>query len=168
VSDFDPVAFDQFEEAGWGRQRRRKPSACSPPDGRAAYTVWNEPSRSRWIGVVLEAFAATGAPSPPDLSAGPPIFGFADEPEFSRLLTDAGLTDVEVETIEFPLMLESPDELWTGLVDCTVRTRPLLIGQPPELQREIRTNFDRLIEDYRTDTGFEVPVSVKLASGRKS
>jgi ubiquinone/menaquinone biosynthesis C-methylase UbiE len=26
------------------------------PDGRAAYTVWNEPSRSRWIGVVLEAF----------------------------------------------------------------------------------------------------------------
>jgi hypothetical protein len=82
-------------------------------------------------------------------------------------LTDAGLTDVEVETIEFPLVLESPDELWTGLVACTVRIRPLLIGQPPELQHEMRTNFDRLLADYRTDTGFEVPVSVKLASGRK-
>jgi SAM-dependent methyltransferase len=137
------------------------------PGGRAAYTVWNEPSRSRWIGVVLEAFAATGAPSPPDVPPGPPIFRFADEGELARLLTDAGLTDVEIETVEFPLELESTDELWNGLVDCTVRIRPLLLGQPVDLQREIRMNFDRLLEDYRTDEGFEVPVSVKLASGRK-
>ena len=36
------------------------------------------------------------------------------------------------------------------------------------MQREIRNHFDGLIEEYRTDEGFEVPVAVKLASGREA
>jgi hypothetical protein len=75
--------------------------------------------------------------------------------------------DVAVETVEFPLRLASADELWTGLVDGTVRVRPMIVGQSAEMQRAIRTHFDELLEDYRTDDGFDVPVSVKLASGRK-
>jgi SAM-dependent methyltransferase len=136
-------------------------------DGRAAFSVWNEPSRSRWLGVILEAFAATGAPSPPDVPPGPPIFRFADESEFSRLLTNAGLADVAVKTVEFPLELESVDELWNGLVAGTVRLRPLVVGQSPEVIHAIRTNFDELLEEYRAERGFDVPVSVKIASGRK-
>ncbi len=137
------------------------------PDGRAAWSVWDEPSRGRWLGVVFDAFAAAGAQPPTDVPPGPPIFRFADESEFKRLLTDAGLVDVTVETVEFPLRLASSDELWSGLVDGTVRVRPMIIGQAPELQRAIRTHFDELLEEYRTDDGFDVPVSVKLASGRK-
>jgi hypothetical protein len=53
------------------------------------------------------------------------------------------------------------------LVDGTVRVRPVIVGQSAEMQRAIRTHFDELLEDYRTDDGFDVPVSVKLASGRK-
>jgi ubiquinone/menaquinone biosynthesis C-methylase UbiE len=131
------------------------------PGGRAAFSVWDEPSRGRWLGVVFDAFTAAGA-------QGPPIFRFADENEFSRLLSGAGLVDVSVETVGLPLQLASSDELWTGLVDGTVRVRPMILEQSAEMQRAIRTHFDELLEDYRTEDGFDVPVSVKLASGRKS
>ena len=67
------------------------------PDGRAAFTVWDDPSRSRWLGVVLDAFTAAGAQPPPDVPPGPPLFQFADDRTFSRLLTEAGLVDVTVK-----------------------------------------------------------------------
>jgi SAM-dependent methyltransferase len=137
------------------------------PDGRAAFSVWDEPSRGRWLGLMFDAIGAAGVSPPADVPPGPPIFGFADETRFTRLLTDAGLADVSVETVEFALQLQSGDELWRGLIDGTVRVRPLVLAASPEMLQEMRTHFDRLLEDYRTENGFEVPVSVKLASGRK-
>ena len=137
------------------------------PGGRAAFSVWDVPSRGRWLGVVLDAFAAAGGVPPPDVPHGPPMFRFADDGEFTRLLTDAGLVDVGVATHEFPLHLQSGEELWSGLVEGSVRVRPLVVGQSPEVQRAMRAHFDELVEGYRTDDGYVLPVSVKLASGRK-
>ena len=73
------------------------------PEGRASFSIWDEPSRGRWLGVVFDAFAAAGALPPADVPPGPPIFRFADDGELTRLLADAGLADVVVETVEFPL-----------------------------------------------------------------
>jgi hypothetical protein len=86
----------------------------------------------------------------------------------ARPLARRGLrrVDVAVETVAFPLQVESKDELWTGLVAGTVRVRPMILGQSAEMQRAIRTHFDELLEEYRTEDGFDVAVSVKLASGR--
>ena len=42
--------------------------------GRAAFSVWDEPSRGRWIGVFFEAFVAAGAHPPADVPAGPNFF----------------------------------------------------------------------------------------------
>jgi SAM-dependent methyltransferase len=137
------------------------------PGGRAAFSVWDEPSRGRWLGVVFDAFTAAGASPPADVPHGPPIFRFADDGEFTQLLTDAGLADIVIETVEFHLQLASADELWDGLVDGSVRVRPLIVGQSLETQHAIRKHFDELLEEYRTADGFAVPVSVKLASARK-
>jgi SAM-dependent methyltransferase len=136
--------------------------------GRAAFSVWDEPSRCRWIGVVFEAFAAAGGRPPPDVPAGPSQFQFADAGLFTRLLEDAGLTDVAVDTVEFGLHLERTGELWDGLAQGSVRLQPMMIGQPEDVQRVIRERFDELLEEYRTPDGFEVPVSVKIASGTKA
>jgi SAM-dependent methyltransferase len=137
------------------------------PGGRAGFTVWDEPSRSRWLGVVFEAFTDAGAKPPPSVPHGPHFFALADESAFTRLLSEGGLTDVSVATVEFPLRLESGDELWDGLIQGSVRVRPMILEQTPELQRAIRARFDELIEEYRGADGYDVPVSVKLASGRK-
>lgn len=137
------------------------------PGGVAAFTVWDVPERARWLGVLLDAVADVGAEIPATIPAGPTIFRFADDVEFARVLSDAGLENATVETIDFSLPIESAEELWDGLVDGTVRVRPLLVAQSDETQRAIRARFEELLDEYRDGDGFEVPVAVKLGSGRK-
>lgn len=133
----------------------------------AAFTVWDVPARGRWLGVLLDAVADVGATPPADVPPGPPLFQFADDGAFSALLAGAGLVDVDVQTIDFSLRIESADELWEGLVEGTVRVRPLVSAQSEETRRAIRARFEELLDEHRSGAGFEVPVAVKLASGRK-
>ena len=117
--------------------------------------------------MLFEAFMGAGGQLPPDVPHGPPIFKYADEAEFSGLLTGAGFDDVRVEAHERTLRIADASELWDGLAEGSVRLRPMMLGQPEDLQREIRSRFDELLEAYRTESGLDVPVAVKLASGRK-
>ena len=138
------------------------------PGGRAVFSVWDVPSRGRWIGVFFEAFMAAGAHPPAEVPAGPNFFGLADEAEFTALLDGAGLVGVEVGTVEFGLHLDDRDELWDGLIQGSVRVGPMILGQTEELQRQIRGRYDELLEEYRTEDGYDVPVSVKLAAGTRA
>jgi SAM-dependent methyltransferase len=138
------------------------------PGGKAAFAVWDVPSRGRWLGVMLDAVHDAGAAPPADVPPGPPLFRFADEDEFRGLLEGAGLQDARVDTVDFTLSLESADALWDGLVEGSVRVRPLVLSQSEEMQRAIRARYDELLEEYRTGDGFDVPVAVKLAHGRKA
>jgi ubiquinone/menaquinone biosynthesis C-methylase UbiE len=138
------------------------------PGGRVAFSVWDAPAQCRWIGVVFEAFTGAGAHPPLDVPAGPNFFRFAEDAEFTRLLEAAGLVDVGVETVAFGLRLRDGDELWDGLIEGSVRVGPMVLGQTEEVQRDIRSRYDDLLEPYRTEDGFDVPVSVKIASGAKA
>jgi ubiquinone/menaquinone biosynthesis C-methylase UbiE len=137
------------------------------PEGRAAFTAWDVPARGRWIGVFFDAFMAAGADPPEEVPAGPNFFEFADDEAFAAVLERSGLGDVEVRTVEFSLRLDHGNELWDGLIRGSVRVGPMVLGQPEELQQAIRRNYDELLEAYRIEAAYEVPVSVKLASGRK-
>lgn len=138
------------------------------PGGRAAFTVWDAPTRGRWVGVFFDAFAAAGAHPPDGVPAGPPFFRLADDGEFSGLLEGAGLSDVRVDTVAFDLRIRDGSELWDGLVKGSVRVRPMILGQTEVVQRAIRERYDELLEEYRTQDGYDIPVSVKLASGRRA
>jgi SAM-dependent methyltransferase len=137
------------------------------PGGAAAFTVWDVPSRGRWLGVLVDAIEDVGVSAPADVPAGPPFFRFADEKELTTLITGAGLADPAVDTVEFPLHVGSADELWDGLIEGAVRMRALVQAQNDDVQRSIRARFDELLDDAAADDGFEVSVSVKLGSGRK-
>jgi SAM-dependent methyltransferase len=136
------------------------------PGGRLALSTWDLPERARLLGVLVDAVAEVGVEPSADAPSGPPIFRFADEGEFARLLGDAGLGDVDVRTVAFTHRFASGDELWNGLLGGTVRTRALVLAQPEDVQARIRAAFDRLVRPCATKDGLEIPVSVKLASGR--
>jgi SAM-dependent methyltransferase len=138
------------------------------PGGTLALSAWDVPERARLFGVFLDAVAEAGAEPPGHVPEGPPFFRFSEDDEFARLLGDAGLRDVEVRTIRFTHSVASADELWHGLLDGTVRTRALVLGQPMATQARIRAAFDRVVGEYAADGGLELPVSMKLASGRKA
>ena len=136
--------------------------------GRLALTTWDEADRMRILGVFLDSFAEAGATPPPDIPAGPAFFQFADDEKFAKLLTGSGLNGVEIATVAFDHHIQSADELWQGMLGGMVRTSATFLGQPDQTREKIRTAFDRLVLDYRRGAWFEVPVSVKLASGVKS
>ena len=137
------------------------------PGGRLALTAWDTPDRARFLGVLVGAFAEAGATPPEDVPSGPDFFRFASDEEFDALFGDQGLDDRRVQTIEFTLSVPSAGEYWDGLLGGTVRMSALVLGQPEETQRRIREAFDRRMEEFREGDGFVLPVSVKLASGRK-
>jgi SAM-dependent methyltransferase len=135
--------------------------------GRLALTVWDVPERARLLGVVLDAVAEVDATPPPDLPLGPPLFRFADDEELERLLLGSSLDDFQTQTIGFDHHVASADDLWEGLLAGTVRVSPLVLGQEESTRQRIREAFDRLVEGHRAGDGYELPVSVKLASARK-
>jgi ubiquinone/menaquinone biosynthesis C-methylase UbiE len=137
------------------------------PGGALALTVWDRPERARFIGVMLDAVAEAGAAPPQDVPVGPDFFRFSVDEEFDALLGEPGLEDRRVKTIAFSYQASTADEFWNGLVGGTVRMSALVLGQPEGTQRRIREAFDRRLEEYRRADGFELPVSVKLAVGRK-
>ncbi len=137
------------------------------PGAKLALSTWDVPERARLLGVLVEAVAEAGGQPTTDVPPGPPIFRFADEGEFARLVDGVGLRDVDVRTVAFTHRSSSSEELWNGLIGGTVRTRALVLAQPEGTQAHIRAAFDRLVRPYATDGGLEIPVSVKLASGRK-
>jgi 2-polyprenyl-3-methyl-5-hydroxy-6-metoxy-1,4-benzoquinol methylase len=138
------------------------------PGGKLALSTWDLPEHARLLGVLVDAVAEVAAQPPAHLPSGPPIFRFADEGEFARLLGEAGLSDVDVQTLAFTQRFTSGDELWDGLIGGTVRTRALVLAQTDDVQARIRAAFDRLVRPYATKDGLEIPVSVKLASGRRA
>ncbi|HEY7630432.1 MAG TPA: methyltransferase domain-containing protein [Thermoleophilaceae bacterium] len=137
------------------------------PGGRLALTAWDFPERARFLGVIREAVAAAGATPPADIPAGPDIFRFSDEDEFAGLLRGAGLESVEVRTVAFTHPVASSQQLWDGLLGGTVRTAALILDQPDETRNRIRAEFDQLVNVYQRGDHLEMPVSVKLAAGRK-
>jgi SAM-dependent methyltransferase len=134
------------------------------PGGRLALSLWDVPRASRMPGVFFDAAQEVGAVPPPDLPAGPPMFRFADEAEFTRLLRDAGFVDVTVSTVAFSFHYAG--DLFDCLLDGTVRARGLVLAQPEPTRARIRAALDRLAAGYASDGGYDLPVSVKVASGR--
>ena len=135
--------------------------------GVLALTTWDQPERMRLLGLFLDAFARAGAAPPTDIPPGPPFFRFSDDQEFAALLRGSGLTDVEVTTIEFSHLASTADEIWDGVLTSTVRTSALITHQPDEARQRIRAAFDEEVAAFRNGDTFEIPISVKLASGRR-
>ena len=117
---FEDESFDAVTAAflllhlGEPEQAGAEAARVLEPGGAAAFTVWDVPSRGRWLGVLADAIEEVGVSAPADVPAGPPFFRFADEAELTQLITGAGLAEPAVETVEFPLHVDSADELWTG------------------------------------------------------
>jgi SAM-dependent methyltransferase len=135
--------------------------------GRLALTTWDSPERTPFFGVIVGAVADAGARPPEDIPAGPDFFRFSADEAFDTLLAEQGLEERTVTRVPFTVRFSSPDELWDGLLAGTVRMAALIERQPAETRRRIREAFDRRVADYRRGEAVELPVAVKLASGRK-
>jgi SAM-dependent methyltransferase len=137
------------------------------PGGRVAVTVWDVPERSRIFAWVYEAMAAAGAEAPADIPEGPPFFRFADDDEMRALLRANGFADAAVQTIAFTHTVPSADDVWTGMVDGTVRTGAMVSRQSPEVRRAIRAAFGEVVARECPGPRVEIPFAVKLGTATR-
>jgi len=137
------------------------------PGGSLALTAWDLPPRSRLLGVFVDAVTQVGAKPPKDLPPGPDVYRFSGEREFDMLLGGQGLEQRAVTTIDITHGVASANELWDGFLAGSLRVAALVVGQPEETRQRIRRAFDELVAEYRRGDHLELPVAVKLASGRK-
>jgi 2-polyprenyl-3-methyl-5-hydroxy-6-metoxy-1,4-benzoquinol methylase len=136
------------------------------PGGWLALSSWEAPSRNRLLGLLVDAHATAGAPPPPGVPAGPT--NFRTDEELRALFEEAGFADVGLVHIMFRAAIPDSDTLWQGVLDSAVRVRPLVTGQPLDVQAAIRQAFDDLAEAYRQDDGtLAIPVSVQVTRGRR-
>ena len=136
------------------------------PGGRLALTVWDVPERMRLFDLFLGAVTDAGATAPDAIPAGPDFFRFSDDDEFDALLRDAGLEDRRVQTVAFE-HVATEDEVWEGMLHGTVRSSVLVLEQDEATQARIRAAFRRRAYEYDHHYGLAIPISVKLASGRR-
>lgn len=137
------------------------------PGGRLAVSMWDTPEHNRLIGVLTEAVADAGAEPPSHVPPGPPFFHYAANATLSALLASAGLEEITIQRLAFTRHFSGPDELWHGLVGGTVRMAALVTGQPERIQHRIRAAFDERASGLAASGALEVPIAVKIASGRK-
>jgi SAM-dependent methyltransferase len=138
------------------------------PGGSLALTAWDVPERARLFDLFLGAVADAGAAAPASIPVGPDFFRFSHDDELDGLLGGAGLEDRHVQTIAFEHDVATPDELWDGMLGGTVRTSVLILEQDEATQDRIRQAFRRRAHEYDHEYGLAIPISVKLASGRRS
>jgi SAM-dependent methyltransferase len=137
------------------------------PGGRLALTVWDVPEHARLFDIFLGAVADAGAKPPAAIPVGPDFFRFSHDDEFDALLEGAGLEDRSVQTVAFEHDVASADALWDGMLGGTVRTSVLILEQDDETQARIGKAFRRRAYEYEHEYGLRIPISVKLASGRR-
>ena len=111
--------------------------------------------------------AEVGARPPADLPAGPSFYQYSGDADFRALLEGAGLEEVRVSTVSFSHHVDDLDAFWTDLLAGTVRTTVLVTSQTPEVQRQLRDAWGRILERHRGPNGLEVPCSVKIGSGAR-
>ncbi len=136
------------------------------PGRRLALVTW-DPEPTTFLSELIAAIAAAGAKPPPDLPAGPPFFQGAADDEFQALLRGAGLEDPAVQAYAFTHHVDDFDPFWTDLLGGTVRSRALIVSQPPEIQARIRDGYAERLEPWRVTGGYDVPCAVKLGAATK-
>jgi ubiquinone/menaquinone biosynthesis C-methylase UbiE len=136
--------------------------------GRLALSVWDVPERMLFIGLLRDAVARAGEASSGERAAGPDPFRFADDEQLRRLLDDAGLEDVVVETVAVNHRVGGDaTELWDGLLAGSVRSAAVVEALSPAARERALAAFAELVEPHRVAGGHELFAVAKVGSGRR-
>jgi ubiquinone/menaquinone biosynthesis C-methylase UbiE len=135
------------------------------PGGRAAVAVWGPQERNPWLGILFDAVSSQlGAPVPPPGIPGP--FSLSDSSKLASILSDAGLSGVEVEEIPIPMSVASIDEWWARSSDLAGPLARMLAALPAEAHDAIKSRASEAAKPYETPSGLELPGVTLLAGAR--
>lgn len=134
--------------------------------GRFAFTVYAKPGETIGFGLIYGAVQAHGTMDV-GLPPGPDFFLFSDGRESEKRLSAAGFIDIEVETVPQTWRLGSTEELFTGVMQGSVRAAATLRGQGADALAKIRDTVVMGLENYRVTDGYALPMPAVVVSAAR-
>ncbi|MEV8517192.1 methyltransferase domain-containing protein [Dactylosporangium sp. NPDC051484] len=136
------------------------------PGGRFVTSVYDEPAKARFASVFGEALGSVQI-APPPMPPGPGLFDLSSAEKLRVLLSEAGLVDVTVKTLDLSHDLPSAQDLFDSFAESTVRAGTILSAQSTATRQRLVTALAAALEPYRSGDHYEVPVSFLVASGTR-
>ena len=135
------------------------------PEGRLAFTVWDEPAANPVTGLFGPVVAELGLTA--EVPAGPDAQRFADEAEVRRLLV--GWRDVSVVRLRWSVRV-SPGSWFDAIADATPRTGAVLAQAGPRLRAVARERYIDLATRRHGDGAglVDLPAGAVLVSATKN
>ncbi len=137
------------------------------PGGTYAAMTWGPRALNPWLGLVLDSVGEQfGVPFPPAHVRGP--FSL-DDPELLRAaLSDGGLVNVQVETVETPMHADSVDAWWDRVPKLAGPLALALAGMEPNVREEIAQRVRIAAENASVPDGDGIVFagSVLIGSGQ--
>ncbi len=135
------------------------------PGGKGVLVVFGPPPRVLFFSLFVQALQmAVPSFSPPQNS---PLFSLQDPDDLRREMIEAGFQEVEVETLNLSLEVQSADQLWTTMQSAAPVIAGLL-GQFTEEQRTIARNaLAELLRSRFGDGPYQLDNEVHIGIGVK-
>ena len=137
------------------------------PGARFACSIWRPADASPFVALVRDAVAAHGA-AKVDLPAGPEPYQYGEPERLTRLLSEAGLSEVGWQEAPVMIRLDEPEQVFDTLLEGGVRARKLLMAQSPADYEQIRAHATAAAARFRTDSGIEIPRPAIIGFGTRA
>jgi len=137
--------------------------------GRVVFACWQPIAANPWVGLPMAALAKvlTLPPPPPPDAPGP--FAFADTARVQKILSEAGLSDIEFRSEGLPMGFGSVDEAADFLTDMGPASRAIReAGGGDALREKARNAIHDTIASHAKAGRAELPSAIWVVNARKN
>jgi len=134
--------------------------------GRLGAIVYSTPDRNEFFSLPVSIIRQR-AQLPPPLPGQPGPFSLGAPGVLEKAFTDAGFTDVTVETVPAPLRLPSAAECVQFEQESFGALHQMLAGVPEEDQPGVWTEIEEALTRFETTDGFIGPCELLVAGGQR-
>ncbi|MEU0552544.1 class I SAM-dependent methyltransferase [Dactylosporangium sp. NPDC006015] len=134
--------------------------------GRFAAVVYSTAERNRFFSVPAALIRSrAGLPAPLPGQPGP--FSLADPASARDALADAGFRDVQVETMDAPLLLPSAGDCLRFERESFGALHQMLSGVEEDERERVWADIEAALREYETEDGFVGPCELHVISGSR-
>ena len=139
------------------------------PGGRLAASVWQHLDRNPWMQLTTAtATQVLGIDRPPLPESGAPgPFSMADALATEQLLTDAGFTDVRLDSVEAPFIFPGDGAAAAERILGAGPLGPAFLAADASRRSEVVAAVVAALEHHRGQDGFEVPAASWCITARR-